>query len=117
MASVHELSVTESILDIALRHAEQAGARRILAVNLVIGELTGFVDDSIQFYFDFLSKDTMAQDARLNFERIASRVRCHACGAEYTAPNSRLWTCPECGALGGEVIAGKEFSVASIEIE
>jgi hydrogenase nickel incorporation protein HypA/HybF len=75
------------------------------------------VDDSIQFYFDFLSKDTMAGDAQLNFERIASRVRCHVCSAEYTPPNSRLWTCPECGALGGEVIAGKEFSVASIEIE
>jgi hydrogenase nickel incorporation protein HypA/HybF len=117
MAAMHELSVTQSILDIALRHAEQAGARRILAVNLVIGELTGFIDDSIQFYFDFLSQDTLAKDATLNFERIASRVQCHVCGAEYAPPHSRLWTCPECSALGGHVIAGKEFSVASIEIE
>ena len=75
------------------------------------------MDDSIQFYFDFLSQDTLARDARLNFERIAPRARCHACGAEYAPPDSRLWTCPECDALGGEVIAGREFSVASIEIE
>jgi hydrogenase nickel incorporation protein HypA/HybF len=114
---MHELAVTQSILDITLRHAEQAGAGRVLAVNLVIGELTGFVDDSIQFYFDFLSKETPAQGAQLNFERIAARVRCHACGAEYTPPNSRLWACPECEALGGEIFAGREFSVASIEIE
>jgi hydrogenase nickel incorporation protein HypA/HybF len=114
---MHELSITQSILDIALRHAAGAGARRILAINLVIGDLTGFVDDSIQFYFDFLSKETLAQDARLSFERIAPRARCHACDAEYTPPDSRLWTCPACGALGGEVIAGREFSVASIEIE
>jgi hydrogenase nickel incorporation protein HypA/HybF len=117
MAAMHELSVTQSILDIALRHAERAGAHRILAINLVIGELTGFVDDSIQFYFDFLSQDTLAQDARLSFERIVPRARCHACGAEYTPPDSRLWTCPNCEALGGDVIAGREFSVASIEIE
>ena len=117
MAAMHELSVTQSIMDIALRHAKQAGAQRIIAINLVIGELTGFVDDSIQFYFDFLSQDTLARDARLNFERIAPRARCHACGAEYTPPDSRLWTCPDCDALGGEVIAGREFSVASIEIE
>lgn len=114
---MHELSVTQSILDIALRHARRASAHRIVAINLVIGDLTGFVDDSIQFYFDFLSKDTLAQDARLSFERVAPCARCHACNAEYTPPNSRLWTCPACGALGGEVIAGREFSVASIEIE
>jgi hydrogenase nickel incorporation protein HypA/HybF len=114
---MHELSVTQSILDIALRHAERANAHRILGINLVIGDLTGFVDNSIQFYFDFLSKETLAQGARLNFERIAPRARCHACGAEYAPPDSRLWTCPECEALGGEVIAGREFSVASIEVE
>lgn len=115
--TMHELSVTQSILDIALRHAEKADAQRILAINLVIGDLTGFIDESIQFYFDFLTQDTPAQGARLNFERIAPLARCHACGAEYPPPDSRLWTCPECDALGGEVIAGREFSVASIEVE
>jgi hydrogenase nickel incorporation protein HypA/HybF len=117
MAAMHEMAVTQSILDIALRHAQQAGAQRILAINLVIGGLTGFVDDSIQFYFDFLSQDTAAQDAHLNFERVAARVRCLSCAAEYAPPDSRLWACPTCGALGGDIIAGREFSVASIEIE
>jgi Zn finger protein HypA/HybF involved in hydrogenase expression len=55
--------------------------------------------------------------ARLNFERGAARVRCHICGAEYTPPDSRLWTCPDCDALGGEIISGRDFSVASIEVE
>ncbi len=113
---MHELAVTQSILDIVLRHAGQAGAKQVQAINLVIGGLTGFVDDSIQFYFDFLSKGTVSEGAHLHFERIAPRARCHACQAEYAPPNSRLWTCPECGALGGEVIAGREFYVASIEI-
>ena len=117
IARMHELAVTRSILDIALRHASRVGARRIVAINLVIGELTGSVDDSIQFYFDFLSKDTLSQGAQLNLQRIPARARCHACSAEYTPPDSRLWTCPGCGALGGEVIAGKEFYVASIEVE
>jgi hydrogenase nickel incorporation protein HypA/HybF len=114
---MHELAVTQSILEITVRHAEQAGARRIVAINLVIGDLTGFVDDSIQFYFDFLAKDTLAQGARLDIERIEPRVRCYACGTEFTPPDSRLWSCPQCEALGGEVIAGREFSVTSIEIE
>jgi hydrogenase nickel incorporation protein HypA/HybF len=114
---MHEMAVTQSIMDIVLRHGEQAGARQIVAVNLVIGDLTGFVDDSIQFYFDFLSRDTLAQGAQLRFERVPARVRCHSCGSEYAPPDTRLWTCPECDALGGEIIAGREFAVASIEIE
>jgi len=114
---MHELAVTQSILDIALRHAEQAGAQCIEAINLVIGDLTGFVDDSIQFYFEFLSQDTIAQGATLHFERIPARVRCPQCGAEYIPSNTRLWTCPECDALGGEIIAGREFSVTSIEVD
>jgi hydrogenase nickel incorporation protein HypA/HybF len=114
---MHELPVTQSILDIVLRHAQQAKARQITAINLVIGGLTGFVDDSIQFYFDFLSKDTAADGAQLHFERIAPRAQCRECQAEYTPPATRMWACPECGALGGDVIAGREFYVASIEIE
>ena len=114
---MHELAVTQSILEIALRHAQQAGAGHILAINLTIGDLTGFVDDSIQFYFDFLTKGTLAEGSRLAIERIAARLCCHDCGAEYAPPDSRTWSCPQCQALGGEVIAGKEFFVASIEVE
>lgn len=117
MAPMHEMSVSQSILDIALRHAEQAGAGRIVAIDLVIGDLTGFVDESIQFYIDFLSRETLAQGAQLRFERIAPRVLCRACRAEFAPPGSRLWACPKCEALGGEILAGKEFYVASIEIE
>lgn len=117
MRRMHELSVTQSILDIVTRHGQQAGARRVTAINLVIGDLTGFVDDSIQFYFDFLSKDTLAEGAELDFERVAPRVRCRQCGTEFVPPNSRLWACPDCEALNAEVIAGKEFFVASIEID
>lgn len=114
---MHELAVTQSILDIALRHAGQAGAHRILAINLVVGELTGFIDDSIQFYFDLLTKDTSAQGARLVIRRVAARGRCRACGTEYAPADGRLWTCPACGALGGDVIAGRQFLVESIEVE
>jgi hydrogenase nickel incorporation protein HypA/HybF len=113
---VHELAVTQDVLRIVTEHAEKAGATRVTDIHLVIGELASFVDDSIQFYFDMFSPDTVAEGATLHFHRVNTRFRCRACGAEFE-PEGRNWICPACGALGGDVIAGKEFYVESIEVE
>ncbi|HAX69543.1 MAG TPA: hydrogenase maturation nickel metallochaperone HypA, partial [Anaerolineae bacterium] len=48
---MHELPVTQSLLKIALDHAEKANAKQITALNIVMGELSSMVDDSIQFYW------------------------------------------------------------------
>jgi hydrogenase nickel incorporation protein HypA/HybF len=113
---MHELSITQHILDIVIKHAQRASAERVRAINLVVGDLTGFVDDSIQFYFDMLSPDTLAEGARLNIRRVPAKMRCRTCGAEYV-PQDLNWLCPRCAAVGGEVITGREFLVESIEVE
>ena len=46
---MHELPITEGLLNLALKHANQANAQRITRLNLVIGQLASVVDDSIQF--------------------------------------------------------------------
>ena len=113
---MHELSVTQNLLNLVLEQAEKAGAQRVTRINLRIGEMSGIVDNSVQFYFDFLSKDTLAQGARLAFARIPVRFRCRSCATEFE-PGERDWACPVCGATGGEIVAGQEMAVESIEIE
>jgi len=113
---MHELPVTEEILRIVTDHATQAGAKHVCDIYLVIGDMSSFIDDTIQFYFDLLSPGTLAAGATLHFERIHTRFRCRACEQEFE-PDGTNWVCPHCGALGGEVIAGKEFYVESIEVE
>ena len=113
---MHELSITQNVLDIVTEHAERAGAQRILTINLVVGDLAGFVDDSIQFYFDMLSPDTLAAGAQLVIQRIPARVRCRGCSCEFE-PKDLNWACPECLAIGGDILNGQEFHVESIEIE
>lgn len=113
---MHELAVTQSMLNLALEHAERAGAGRITRINLVIGELSGIVDDCVQFYFDFVSKGTPAEGAQLAFERLPAWLSCRACGHEFALRNGD-WTCPVCQALGGEFIAGRECYMESIEVE
>jgi hydrogenase nickel incorporation protein HypA/HybF len=113
---MHELSVTQGMLDIVLRHAQQAGAQRITQIHLVIGDLSSIVDDSVQFYFDFISQDTIAEGAQLVFQRTLATFHCRDCGNTFT-PNQRDLTCPQCGGTKVEVVAGNEFRVESIEVE
>jgi hydrogenase nickel incorporation protein HypA/HybF len=113
---MHEMAVTQSLLDIVLKEAAAAGARKVNAINLVIGELSGLVDDSIQFYFDFMTKGTIAEGSKLNFKRVPAKMKCRACGEEFsTAPDE--WICPKCSQWQAEVIAGKEFYIDSIEVD
>jgi len=113
---MHEMAVTQSILDIAIRHAQQAGAKHIRQINLVIGEMSGVVDDAVQLYFDFLSQETLAAGARLAFERRPAVYRCRACETSFNPPGYE-WTCPSCGALDFDIVSGREFRVESIEVE
>jgi len=111
---MHELSITQSVLDIALRHAEQADARRITQLNLVIGELATIVDDSVQFYWDIISRDTIAAGAELHFERVPGTLRCLAC--DHIFPLGGQYVCPECGGKQVVVAGGDEFLLESIEV-
>lgn len=113
---MHELSVTESILEIALRHAQNAQAKKIADVYLVIGQLSSIVDDSVQFYWDFVSKETPAQGARLHFRRITAEFRCVDCGQAYPLVKGDLG-CPECGSANVKILAGEEFYLEAIEVE
>jgi hydrogenase nickel incorporation protein HypA/HybF len=113
---MHELPVTESLLEIALRHAKKAGAERITRLNIVIGELASIVDESVQFYWDIVSKDTMAEGAELHFERVDGTLRCLSCG--HTFPlNRKDFVCPACGERKVVAAGGDDFRLESIEIE
>ncbi|MGB9681370.1 MAG: hydrogenase maturation nickel metallochaperone HypA [bacterium] len=108
---MHELAVTEEIIRLSL---EVSKGKKISAINIVIGELSSFVDDSVQFYFDILSKSTLAEGATLLFRRVPTKLRCYNCGKEFH-PDSTM-TCPFCNHIGGEVIEGEEFYIDSIEV-
>jgi len=113
---MHELPVTESLLEIATRHASTAGASRIISLNIVIGQYASVIDDSIEFYWDIISEGTPANGAKLNFKRIQAEFQCTECMTQFS-PGYDLYTCPNCGSSRLNLLAGNEFYLESIEIE
>jgi hydrogenase nickel incorporation protein HypA/HybF len=110
---MHELSVTQSVLDIALRNA---GTRKIKQINLVIGQFSSIVDDSVQFYWDIISKDTAAEGSVLHFERILGEMTCQNCGYIFR-PTDETFDCPSCSSPFVKITKGEEFQVDSIDVE
>lgn len=113
---MHELPVTQSLLDLALKHAEDQGAARVAGIYVQIGQLSSYVDEAVQFYWDLISEGTPAEGAQLHFERVPMRLECRACGHQF-APEALSYQCPACDSGEVSVIAGEEFQLVGLDIE
>ncbi len=113
---MHELAVTESILSISEKYARENDASKVTVINLVIGKLSSIVDESVQFYWDIISKDSLCFESKLNIDRRPAILHCNNCGNDFEIVAS-LQPCPGCGSPNIKVVSGEEFYVDSIEIE
>jgi len=104
------------MLDLVLEQAEKAGAREVGGINVVIGEMTGIVEECVKFYFDFLSKETLAEGAALSFTVVPTMAQCRGCDSLFELKEFD-WACPYCQGNNMEIVAGKELFVESIEVE
>ena len=113
---MHELAVTQSVLEIAIENAKKAEAKKITAINLQIGQLASLVDDSIQFYWDILSEGTIAIGAQLIIDRIPTCMRCFDCSTVFQ-PIPESFDCPNCKGFRVQVVQGDEMRIVSIDVE
>jgi len=109
---MHELSLSGAIVNTVVKHAD---GRRVSVVSLRVGALRQVVPDTLEFYFGFVSKDTVCEGARLEQEQVPARLRCAPCGREWDI-ELPIFMCPGCGGPA-EVARGNEFEVESIEVE
>jgi hydrogenase nickel incorporation protein HypA/HybF len=110
---MHELSLSGAIVNTVVKHA---AGRPVSVVSMRIGALRQVVPDTLEFYFEFVSKGTVCEGARLEQELIPARLRCASCEREWEI-DLPIFMCPDCGGGSVEVASGEEFEVESIEVE
>ncbi len=110
---MHELSLAEAVVDVALRHA---GGRSVSSVELKVGHLRQVVPSALEFAFQLLSDGTVLEGAQLVIEEVPARGLCHRCATETTMTSFPL-QCSICGALDLEILAGEELLVDALELE
>ncbi|MBS3758014.1 MAG: hydrogenase maturation nickel metallochaperone HypA [Desulfobacterales bacterium] len=117
---MHELPVTEHILNIVLKHAERNRVQRVVSITLTIGDLSELENEWIQHYFDYLSKDTIAAGAKLHIERMPIVIRCNACGQTESIRKDQLGqiTCSKCGKSDDfSLVSGREYYIKEMEAQ
>lgn len=113
---MHELYATQAILEKAINKATELNAKRITDLYLVVGEISTFNAESIQFYWDQICKDTIAENAMLHFRHVNAELQCMACFSKYT-PKEGAIVCPQCGSAGAKILTGEEFFMESLDVE
>ena len=112
---MHEYPVTVQIVEIASETARKNNGR-VRRIDLVVGEDSGFIGESIQMYFDVIAEGTFCEGAQLFIEGVKPQLRCDACGKLFERKRFSF-QCPFCGGDGSPTEIGKEFYVKSVELE
>ena len=89
---MHELSIADAVLQIALTHAQD---RRIEAIEIKVGHLRQVMPDALAFAFTLVSEGTNAEGAELIMEEVPAAGVCRACGYQFRGNASDA--CPRCG--------------------
>ena len=110
---MHELSLSSAVVGTVVKHAH---GRPVTEVNLKVGALRQVIPDSLQFYFEFVSRGTVCEGARLEQELVPAVLRCEPCQRQWGI-EIPAFRCPFCGGSDVVVHSGEEFLVESIEVE
>ena len=110
---MHELSLSSAIVNTVAKHAD---GRRVTTVNLRVGRLRQVIPETLEFYFEFVARDSVCEGATLTQEVIDARLRCEPCAFEW-AIEIPAFRCPRCGGSQVVIAAGNEFEVESIVVE
>jgi hydrogenase nickel incorporation protein HypA/HybF len=113
---MHEMSIAESIMQIAEEAATRDGSARIRTVFVEIGALAGVEIEALRFCWDAVTRDGRAAGAGLDITRTPGQGWCLQCSETVALP-APFEACPRCGGYQVEVTSGTQMRVREIEVE
>jgi len=113
---MHEISIVESILEVAEEKAREANSPSILVIKLRLGQFTAIAREALDFAFEVARQGTLAEHARLDIEVVPTVLHCVVCDAKTQPKIAMSLICTQCG-FPLKIVSGKELQIEYIEIE
>ena len=114
---MHELSIARSIVEIVTEEAQRHGCGKVAEVTLRIGRLAAVHEQALRYSFSLVVEDTPLAGASLAVIEVPVRIWCRVCEAEVELPGIQRLACPACGHVSGDIRAGRELEIESIQID
>lgn len=113
---MHEMAISESILNILEAEATRQNFARVKKVFLEIGAFSTIEPEALRFTFDVVTKGTLAENAGLEIHTPQAVAWCLACEASVPV-NHRYDPCPNCGGHQMQMSSGDEMRIKELEVE
>ncbi len=113
---MHEVSIAESLLELALRECTKNGFTSIQSVTVRIGKASGVMPEALLFAFDTVKRETIADGASLIIEEVPVSGHCRGCDARFIVDEGYILNCPQCGGVSFAVNSGRELDIKEMEV-
>jgi hydrogenase nickel incorporation protein HypA/HybF len=121
---MHEFSISSEIVRTVLEEAEKNKGKKVLSIQLEIGELTLLNQEQVTFWIQELFKGSVAEGARIRVKEIQARIKCESCGykGRNASDQKDLFqhliplSCPKCGLFQIKVEKGRECTLKKIQM-
>ena len=113
---MHEMALSESVLQILEANARNQGYARVKTVWLEIGDLAGVDREAMRFSFEAVTRGTLADSATLEIINVPGKAWCMPCACTVDV-KQRFDACPACGSYQLQVVGGDEMKVKELEVE
>ncbi len=122
---MHEFSIMSQLVERVVEEARKRNAKRVIEVELYVGQLSFLNSEQMRFAYSVLSKGTILENSHLIINIIDARVKCEVCGfdgkpdyiddASYHV-SAPLFLCPVCGSPV-EVLEGRGCIIRRVKLE
>jgi hydrogenase nickel incorporation protein HypA/HybF len=114
---MHELSVAQSLIELASDAAARDGSDRVSRLFVRLGVLSGVVKEALEFSFDLAAEDSPCAGATLEIEEVPITVLCAYCEERKTLSDGYQFCCPTCGRPTPKILTGRELELVSVEVD
>ncbi len=112
---MHELSIAQNIVELVLENLPD-NFKKVVAVNVKVGDISGVIPESLEFCFNILIKDTKLNGAKLNIERVSATASCNLCNKNFQIENL-IFNCPYCFSTDTKILTGTELTISDIILD
>jgi hydrogenase nickel incorporation protein HypA/HybF len=115
---MHEVSIAAGMIGELIRIANENNAKKVLTVNLKIGQMSGIVTDSLKFAFDACKLEyPILSSTAINIEEVPLVYECNNCRNKFQTDSVLFPCCPDCKSYGLKVLSGEEMNIENLEVE